>query len=266
LSAAIPVSNWEPDIQARLKARLADEVRYETELNLAVEMQQWFDTHRGVPSNLPVYSQNFDDALKQLGHDVNGSRRPPSDVLKATLAAMRDLVPNDLADTLERGGSSGSREEQKVSGNVSELLSLEGAMKDRNVVLKQRAEQAREAAVNFIAQVVEVSVPLKPFLSAIVNEVINASAEVLSKRILERVPIEEAIKKTEQVSSDVRTKIANAIDLLAAKLFGVAGVEGAAARAVKVEEVRARIAEEARRLTAAREAEAARARARPRGR
>jgi hypothetical protein len=61
-------------------------------------------------------------------------------------------------------------------------------------------------------------------------------------------------------------KIANAIDLLAIKLFGVAGVEGAAARAVKVEEVRARIAEETRRLTAAREAEAARARARARGR
>jgi hypothetical protein len=133
-------------------------------------------------------------------------------------------------------------------------------------VLKQRADQAREAAVNFIAQVVEVSVPLKPFLSAIVNEVINASAEVLSKRILERVPIEEAVKKGEQLSSDVRSKIVNAIDLLAIKLFGVAGVEGAAARGVKVEEVRARIAEEARRLTAAREAEAARARARPRGR
>jgi hypothetical protein len=264
LSTAIPVSNWEPDLQARLKARLAEEVRYETELNLAVELQKWFETHRNVPNAIPVYSRTFGEALKQLGYDVNDeTKRLPRDVVKATRDAMKELVPKNLGDTLGQRGTNGDRGGRKVSASVSELLSLDREMKDRSVVLKERADQARETAVNFIAQVVEVSAPLKPFVRAIVDEVINASAEILSARILERIPIEAVVKKSEQVSNDVRSKISDGIDLLAVKLFSISAAERAVL-GVKVEPLRERIAEETRRLTVAREVEAARARARVR--
>ena len=256
LSASIHVWNWEPDMQLRLKAAFKEKVSHETELNLAEALKNWFASHKTTPTVLPAYVRSFEKAFAELDQRRDSEGR--QDLKKGAQTAIRALVPKDLGE-LGKFPKSDPVAEEKDDAPVSELMVLETQIKADNGVLASRASQARATTVSFIAQVVDVPATSIPLLKEIVSEMINTSAEKLSERVLEHLPLEKAASKAQKITSDVREKISGSIDALALSLFTVQTMARPALNGMNFEEVKSRISEETQRFTVARE-EAARAR------
>jgi hypothetical protein len=131
-------------------------------------------------------------------------------------------------------------------------LALEAQIKAENAMLATRANQARAATVNVIAQIIDVSATSIPLLKEISGEMIGAAAEILSERMLERLPIEKAVFKVQDVASGVKDGISRNIDALARGLFTALARQ--ALNGMAVEEVKGRISEETHRIAVVREA------------
>ena len=256
LSASIHVWNWEPNMQLRLKAAFKEKVSHETELNLAEELEHWFASHKKTQTVLPAYVHSFEKALGELDQRRDNEGR--QDLKNGARTAMRALVPKDLADTLAKSSTSDRHTKPQDDPVVSELLALETQIKAENAVLAVRANQARAATVGFIAQIVDVPTTSIPLLKEILGEMINASAEILSERMLDQLPIEKAVTKAQTVASEVKETISRSIDAVALGMFTVQASTRLAFNGMQIEEVKNRISEETRRFTVARE-EAARA-------
>ena len=71
--------------------------------------------------------------------------------------------------------------------------------------------------------------------------------------MLERLPIEKAVFKMQEVASEVKEGISRNIDALALGLFTVQAVARQALNGMAVEEVKGRISEETHRITVVRE-------------
>jgi hypothetical protein len=166
---------------------------------------------------------------------------------------MKALVPKDLdAQSREaRGFNHGA--ERKNAADISDLLALEAQIKAENAVLATRANQARAATVNVIAQIVDVSATSIPLLKEIAGEMINTATEILSERMLERLPMEKAVFRVQEAASKVKEGISRNIDALALGLFTVQATARQALNGMAVEEVKGRISEETHRITVARE-------------
>ena len=132
-------------------------------------------------------------------------------------------------------------------------------------MLATRANQARAATLNVIAQIIDVSATSIPLLKEISGEMINSAAEILSERMLERLPIEKAVFKMQEVASEVKEGISRNIDALALGLFTVQAVARQALNGMAVEEVKGRISEETHRITVVRERRSGRRVRRPTG-
>ena len=87
---------------------------------------------------------------------------------------------------------------------------------------------------------------------------INTSAEILSERMLDQLPIEKAVTKAQTVASEVKETISRSIDAVALGMFTVHASTRLAFNGMQVEEVKSRIGEETRRFTFAPREEAAR--------
>ena len=181
-------------------------------------------------------------------------------------AAMKELVPEDIAGTAFAERTSGAAAARKVPGSVSELLSFDAEMKRQNEVLKVRAEQARAAAVAVIAQVVEVQVSSVPLLKEIIGEVINATAERLSEHVAAGVPIEQGAKAVRSAAESVRKAIGANVEALFTGLFGAAAVSRGGLNGANLQMVSERVGQHTRRVAAARVRAQEAARSRPRGR
>ena len=134
----------------------------------------------------------------------------------------------------------------------SDLLALEAQIKAENALLATRANQARAATVNVIAQIVDVSATSIPLLKEISGEMISTAAEILSERMLERLPIEKAVFKMQEVASEVKEGISRNIDALALGLFTVQAMARQTLNGMAVEEVKGRISEETHRIAVVR--------------
>ena len=121
-------------------------------------------------------------------------------------------------------------------------------------MLATRANQARAATVNVIAQIIDVSATSIPLLKEISGEMIGAAAEILSERMLERLPMEKAVFKVQDVASVVKEGISRNIDALALGLFTAPAMARQALNGMAVEEVKGRISEETHRIAVVREA------------
>ena len=82
---------------------------------------------------------------------------------------------------------------------------------------------------------------------------INTSAEILSERMLDQLPIEKVVTKAQTVASGVKETIARSIDAVALGMFTVQANTRLAFNAMQTEEVKKRISEETRRFTVVRE-------------
>jgi hypothetical protein len=265
LSASVPIGDWEPDVQLRLKADVKEQVLNEAKLNLAADLATWFTEHPGTQTNLPVYVQNFERAMAEAARS-SGERPTQGDIVAGARTAMRELVPEDIAATAisERGAESTSA--RRVPGTVSELLNLDADMKRQNGALKVRAEQARAAAVAVIAQVVEVQVSSVPLLKEIISEVINATAERVSEHVAERVPIEEGVKAVRSTAESMRKAIATNAQAIFTGLFGLTAGSRSGLNGASLQMVRECVVQNTRRVTTARVEAQRAARSRARGR
>jgi hypothetical protein len=199
--------------------------------------------------------RSFEKAFTELDQRRDNEGR--QDLTKGARTAMKALVPKDLGE-LGKLPKSGPVAQEMNDAAVSELMALETQIKADNGVLALRANQARATTVSFIAQIVDVPATSIPLLKEIVGEMINASAEMLSERVLEHLPLEKAVATAKKVSGEVRETISESIDALALRLFTVQTSFRPALNGMNFEEVKSRISEETQRFTVARE-EAARA-------
>ncbi len=251
LSSSIRVWNWEPDMNHRLQAAFKETVTHETELNLAEALKDWFASHKEAQTALPGYVQSFEKALRDLGQRRDDQGR--QDLWKGARTAMKALVPKDFGAQLGVAPDSNHGAERKKTADVSDLLALEAQIKAKNAMLATRANQARAATLNVIAQIIDVSATSIPLLKEISGEMINSAAEILSERMLERLPIEKAVFKMQEVASEVKEGISRNIDALALGLFTVQTVARQTLNGMAVEEVKGRISEETHRITVVRE-------------
>jgi hypothetical protein len=225
----------------------------------------WFTQHPATRTNLPIYVENFERAMTEAGRRSGSEQPTAGDIVTGARAAMKELVPEDIAGTAF-ADTSGAAAARKVPGTVSELLSFDAEMKRQNEVLKVRAEQARAAAVAVIAQVVEVQVSSVPLLKEIIGEVINATAERLSEHVAERVPIEQGAKAVRNAAESVRKAIGSNVEALFTGLFGVAAASRGGLNGANLQMVSERVGQHTRRVAAARVRAQEAARSRPRGR
>jgi hypothetical protein len=196
LSSSIRVWNWEPDMNHRLQAAFKETVTHETELNLAEALKDWFASHKQTQTVLPAYVRSFEKALRELGQRRDDQSR--QDLWKGARTAMKALVPKDLGAQLgEARDPNGA--ERKNAADISHLLALEAQIKAENEMLATRANQARAATVNVIAQIMDVSATSIPLLKEIAGEMINTAAEILSERMLERLPIERRLLRRKRL-------------------------------------------------------------------
>jgi hypothetical protein len=251
LSSSIRVWNWEPDMNHRLQAAFKETVTHETELNLAEALKDWFASHKQTQTVLPAYVRSFEKALRELGQQRDDKSR--QDLWKGATTAMKALVPKDLGAQLGEARDPNHGAERKNAADISRLLALEAQIKAENEMLATRANQARAATVNVIAQIVDVSATSIPLLKEIAGEMINTAAEILSERMLESLPIEKAVVKAQEVASEVKDGISRNIDALALGLFTEQATARKALNGMAVEEVKGRISEETRRIAVARE-------------
>jgi hypothetical protein len=251
LSSSIRVWNWEPDMNRRLQAAFKETVTHETELNLAEALKDWFASHKEAQTALPGYVQSFEKALRELGQRRDDQGR--QDLWKGARTAMKALVPKDLDAVPGEAQTSNHGAERKDAADVSNLLALEAQIKAKNAMLAIRANQARVATVNVIAQVVDVSATSIPLLKEISSEMIGAAAEILSERMLERLPMEKAIFKVQDVASAVKEGISRNIDALALGLFTARTMARPALNGMAADEVKGRISEETHRIAVVRE-------------
>ena len=166
---------------------------------------------------------------------------------------MKALVPKDFGAQLGVAPDSNHGAERKNAADISDLLALEAQIKAKNAMLATRANQARAATLNVIAQIIDVSATSIPLLKEISGEMINSAAEILSERMLERLKIKKAVFKMQEVASEVKEGISRNIDALALGLFTVQAVARQALNGMAVEEVKGRISEETHRITVVRE-------------
>ena len=83
---------------------------------------------------------------------------------------------------------------------------------------------------------------------------IGAAAEIISERMLERLPMEKAVFKVQDVASVVKEGISRNIDALALGLFTAPTMARQALNGMAVEDVKGRISEETHRIAVVREA------------
>ncbi len=236
----------------RLQAAFKETVTHETELNLAEALKDWFGSHKQTQTVMPAYVQSFEKALRELGQRQDDQGR--QDLWKGARTAMKALVPRDLGARLgEALDSNNGAERKRNAADISGLMALEAQIKAENAMLTRRANQARAATVNVIAQIIDVSATSIPLLKEIAGEMINASAEILSERMLERLPIEKAVFKAQEVASKVKERISRNIDALAFGLFTVQATARQALNGMAAEEVKGRISEETHRIAVARQ-------------
>lgn len=260
LSSAVPVGNWQPDIEARLRADLREEVRSETQIYLATSLANWFKGHPGLQTRLPIYVRNFDSALREIDEHSSASGSNTKDIAAAARIAIKSLVPPDIALTLAAAMPTARAQRGEGSSSVSALLNHDREMKQLNKDLKQQADQARAVGVAFIAQVVDVSVPTIPLLKEIVGEVINTTAELISDYIAKRIPVEQAIVTSQKISHTVDNAIQSSIEEIFLALFAINSAAHPVLNGTNPEEVRNVIDREARRITSTRVQEESRAR------
>ena len=235
----------------RLQAAFKETVTHETELNLAEALKDWFASHKEAQTALPGYVQSFEKALRELGQRRDDQGR--QDLWKGARTAMKALVPKDLGAQLGVARDSNHGAERKNAADISDLLALEAQIKAKNAMMATRANQARAATVNVIAQVIDVSATSIPLLKEISGEMISTAAEILSERLLERLPIEKGVFKMQEVASEVKEGISGNIDALALGLFTVQAMAGQTLNGMAVEDVKGRISEETHRIAVVRE-------------
>jgi hypothetical protein len=263
LSTAQPVGLWQPDVQVRLKANLQQATLFETKIALSLGLIRWFQEHPGTRTELPAYVRNIESAEHQIEQESGGSGHTSADIGLAAKQTIEALVPENFGDVLANGlpaaPSSGD-----VSGSVSELLRRDADMKRGNRDLELKAEAVRRTATALIAQVIDVPVSSVPLLKDMIGEMINSVAEIISERIAERLPVEQAILGSRNLSVAVSEAINGNLEAIFNGVFrGRAGSLHARLDGARTDEVKSFMEERTSQATEmrveqAREAEVAR--------
>lgn len=256
-----PAGTWEPNLQSRLQASLKEQAFYQATISLSEELSRWFASPGGRATHLPLYVRSFEDAIREVQAGRESTQARAEDIRKGTQAAIKTLVPPETAK-IAAASAPASTLERHIPGTTWELLGMDAQLKDANVALKVRANQIRASAVAVISQAVNVSVSSVPMLREILGEMINTTAEQVSRQLVDRVPIERGMKTAQNTVETVRSAISSSADKIAEVLFASrgAGPDLAHAKlalgAVVTNEIRkaahARVEAEAHRARAAR--------------
>ena len=218
-SCLVAVDNWQPDVQLRLQAGLKEQSFYEATIRLSQDLTLWFTSNRSRPTVLPIYVRSFEDAIQEIR---SGAHATSEDISKGTKQAARTLVPSDAANiAIADGGLHPAQ--ARMPGTIDELLRFDSDLKRSNLELKVRANQIRASAVNVISQIVNVPVSSIPMLREILGEMINVTAEQISQRVVDRLPIERGIKIVRSTVETVHKSVSTNSDKLAEALFASKG-------------------------------------------
>jgi hypothetical protein len=216
-SALNVIKDWQPDVQARLYAKLKEQSFYESTITVSQELTRWFQTNRSRVTALPVYVRTFEEAIRDA---AAGSKEvKPEDVHRGTQTAARGLVPADAANIAVSEAGLVHSGAARVPGQADELLAYDAELRRSNLEIKARAAQIRATAVNTIAQIVDVHVASQPLLREILGEMINATAERISQRIFDRLPIERGMTMVRNSSDAAHRSVSVNADKLAEALF-----------------------------------------------
>jgi hypothetical protein len=212
------VNAWEPNVQVRLQAGLKEQTLYETTISLSNDLSRWFINNRGRATILPVYVQGFEEAIREIRTGRDGAQIKTEDIKKGMRTATNALVPVEVAtitvaDGVPHGG------QKVIPGTIAELLRVDAHVKETNLELKVRAAQVRTSAVAVISQVVSVPVSSMPMLREILGEMINTTAEQISRQVVDRVPVERGIKTVQNMVETVRGAVPTVSDKIAEILF-----------------------------------------------
>ena len=110
-----------------------------------------------------------------------------------------------------------------MPGRVDELLADDVELRRSNLKIKARAAEIRATTVNTIAQIVNVHVSSQPMLREILGEMINATAEHISQRIVDLLPLERGMSMVRSSSDSAHKSISTNSDKLAEALFASHG-------------------------------------------
>lgn len=220
-SALNPIDNWEPDIQARLHARLKEQSYYQSTITVSQELTRWFQSDRSRVTALPVYVRSFEDAIQEV--TASSKDVKPDDIHRGTQRAARDLVPANAADIAVGEVGPVHAAAARLPGRVDELLADDVELRRSNLKIKARAAEIRATTVNTIAQIVNVHVSSQPMLREILGEMINATAEHISQRIVDLLPLERGMSMVRSSSDSAHKSISTNSDKLAEALFASHG-------------------------------------------
>jgi hypothetical protein len=189
LSSAVPIGNYEPDIQVRLNGALKEHLKAEVKISLAESLGNWFKDHPDTETALPIYVRNFQEAIGDAAKnsEEDEERATRADVEAGAQEVMRELVPTKFGFANLGAPAAGEASARKIPSTISDLLRLDADVRRQNEALKLRANQACATAVVVIAQSIKVQAASIPLLNNIVTEMINVAAERLGDRIAERV-------------------------------------------------------------------------------
>ena len=218
-SCLVAVDNWQPDVQLRLQAGLKEQSFYEATIRLSQDLTLWFTSNRSRPTVLPIYVRSFEDAIQEIRSGVHATSE---DISKGTKQAARTLVPSDAVNiAITDGGLHPAQ--ARMPGTIDELLRFDSDLKRSNLELKVRANQIRASAVHVISQIVNVPVTSIPMLREILGEMINVTAEQISQRVVDRLPIERGIKIVRSTAETLHKSVSTNSDKLAEALFASKG-------------------------------------------
>jgi hypothetical protein len=216
-SALLPTGSWQPDVQARLQAHLKEQSFYESTITVSQELTRWFQSDRRRVTALPAYVRSFEEAVREVSA---GSRDVKAeDIRRGTQKAARGLVPADAAGIAVGDVGAAHTPTAHLPGRVDELLAYDAELRRSNLEIKASAARARATAVNTIVQIVNVQVSSQPMLREILGEMINTTAENISRRIVERLPIERGMAMVRKSADAAHKSVAANSDKLAEALF-----------------------------------------------
>lgn len=220
-SALNEIHNWEPDIQARLHARLKEQSYYQSTITVSQELKRWFESDRSRVTVLPAYVRSFEVAIHEVS--AGSTDVKPEDVRRGTQKAARGLVPANAADIAVGELSPFHSATARVPGRIDALLAEDAELRRSNAKIKARAAEIRAITENTIAQIVNVQVGSQPMLREILGEMINATAEHISQRILDRLPLERGMATVRSSSETAHRSVSTNSDKLAEALFSSHG-------------------------------------------
>jgi hypothetical protein len=201
-SYTTPGLSYEPDVQKRLEAHLKDKLRYESEIQMSVTVQDWYKADPSRARALATLANNYRQGVSEAKHGAEAYSA--EEIEQALKKSARSLPPEKVLETPH--AAVGKR---RIPGSASELIELDAKVAIGNKALALQARQVRQTAVAFIAQLANVTVDTMPLLKEVLSEAIDAAAEHAGQQLLDSLPVEQGIKAVQGSEDVVKVAVAS---------------------------------------------------------